>query len=552
MMARPALCAAVLLAVVTAGARAPPPAPPAPPPAHAVDAPPPPAEVYVVDLSASPPPQTVLAVQACAGLLNRAAGNNNGTGNASAVVYTLMHGEDAGWLATVLPSLPSPPLVFDALARWGTPDPNATGAALNATADAFALFGARTAGMAKMNPGFTWLSPDGATNPAPPLTGAPDLSLGDHVVAARLFNFYLPNGCVPLTDENALLVRMVGSGAPPSWGAPPFAVLGYDDTWPLFGGDVFEAETACDLAAPSMGQVATSGVNNLAFFAATAPRVTAPLAQPPLPPAAFNASRTYVAFTVGDGDNVAYVKSTRRTWFAARAAACAARTPLCAFPLAWSLSPHLATLAPAILRWYYAVANATGRDYFVLPPSGHLYAYAALMPPAVQAAFVAATEADAALLNTSTSVEWEVMGTWAAAVADYAPRYARRGQVRGLLTVNVPYMVPVLEFGAGETVKVLNGSVAMFAPLEWRGTAGGGPAPFMQNASAWAAQLNGMPAGSLVSIYMTSDGGAQWQDFGDLAAALAGHVEVVPPDTLAALAVERDAARRAQPSGAAG
>ena len=33
-------------------------------------------------------------------------------------------------------------------------------------------------------------------------------------------------------------------------------------------------------------------------------------------------------------------------------------------------------------------------DWFVLPPSGHLYAYPSLMSDADQAAFVAATEAD--------------------------------------------------------------------------------------------------------------------------------------------------------------
>jgi hypothetical protein len=548
----------------------------------------------VVDLLSSPlPPQTVLAVQSCAGLLNR-------HGNTT-LAYTIMHPEDLLWLTLLFPSLPSPPpytspeafvaqclsssaaagrirysysaqqvlvpllltaagvldavpledgspllppsppvvdVVFDAIARWGSPDVNATGAALNVTADAFALFGGNTTGMAKMNPGYSWQD-RAPLSPVPPFTSSPDLSLGDLVVANSLFNFYLPDGCIPGTDENALLIRMVNGTAASQhpWGSPPFSVLGYDDTWPLFGGDIFEAETTCDLAAPGMGQVASTGVNNLAFFSRSAAPVVSPLAQPPLPPVRLNASRTYVSFVVGDGDNIAYVKSTRQTWFAARASACAAvpAGPLCAFPLGWSLSPHLTTLAPGILRWYYGVAAATGRDYFVLPPSGHLYAYPALMPPATQAAFVAATETDAWLLNTSTTVEWEVMGTWAAALETYAPRYAARGQVKGLVSVNVPYLVPVLEFG-GEPVKVVNGSVAVFAPFEWRGTTGGGPAPFTQNATAWAAQLNGMPAGSLVSIYLTSDGGASWQDFGDLAAMLGEHVEVVPPDTLAGLA----------------
>ena len=47
----------------------------------------------------------------------------------------------------------------------------------------------------------------------------------------------------------------------------------------------------------------------------------------------------------------------------------------CDFPLSWSISPHLLYLAPDWLHWYYAQANVTGQDVFVLPPSGHLYAY---------------------------------------------------------------------------------------------------------------------------------------------------------------------------------
>ena len=47
----------------------------------------------------------------------------------------------------------------------------------------------------------------------------------------------------------------------------------------------------------------------------------------------------------------------------------------CDFPLSWSISPHLLYLAPDWLHWYYSQANVTGQDVFVLPPSGHLYAY---------------------------------------------------------------------------------------------------------------------------------------------------------------------------------
>lgn len=57
----------------------------------------------VVDLLTSPPPlQTVLAVQVCAGLINR-----NATSTLSA--YTIMHPEDWEWLVLVEPNVPNPP-----------------------------------------------------------------------------------------------------------------------------------------------------------------------------------------------------------------------------------------------------------------------------------------------------------------------------------------------------------------------------------------------------------------------------------------------------------
>jgi hypothetical protein len=542
------------------------------------------ASVIVVDLLTppAPPPPVVFAVQVCAGLLNR---NASGPG-----VYTLMHAEDAGWLATLYPAVPSPPpvtplpallarclgpggpaagvlrynftgqqalvpalvtvaaaldavpledgspfappgahVVFDAVEQWAGFSP------LNATAAIAAAFLPATTGMAKMDPGYDLSDPL-----APRLTGTPDLSLVDYLVAARLFNFYLLNGCVPGTPDNALVADIAAHNPWPR----PTAVLGYDDTWPLFGGDTFEAETLC-VAAHSMGQVATAGVNNLAFFA-RAPPVSAPLAQPPTPAVAFDPTKTYITFVVGDGDNVAFVKGSRAGWMRARAAACAAAPGgRCPFPLAWSLSPHLATLAPDMLRWYFTLAGTTGGDYFVLPPSGHLYAYPGLMGPDDQAAFVAATEADAALLNTSGTVAWEFVGTWAGAVASYFPRYARDGVVRALFAVNVPFMFPIAEvFGLNITgppffVAVGGGPspAVLFRPNEWRGTSGGSVLPpFTLNATAFAGEINAYPPGTVTHIYLTSDGGGTWSDFSDLAAALAPHVVVVPPAAIAGLA----------------
>jgi hypothetical protein len=566
--------------------------------------------VYVVDLTTgAPPPATVLAVQACSGLANRA-------GNAS---YVLLNDRDAGWLARlappgattvplspeafvtgtcllslkaravrynytaqqalvpllltaagvldavpledgsplVAPGTPPPAVAFDAVAAW--PAPGTT--PLAATAFAYDAWGNATSTASKMNPGY-----DTTVQPyPPPLSGQPDLSLGDYIVSARLFNFYLLDGCLPGTPENAWM-EGVAARPPPGWPAP-IAVWGYDDTWPVAGGDTFEAETLC-VGTHNMGQVASSGVTNLAFLSRSGgPPVTAPLVQAPVPAVGFNASRSYVALLVGDGDNIAYLQGSRYDWVTQRAAACAAspRGAGCAYPLGWTLSPHLAASAPDLLRWYHAATVATGADWLVLPPSGHLYAYPSLMRPGDQAGFVAATQGDARLLNTSMTVAWEFAGTWGAALANYTPRYTAAAApgafpgpgVLSLVAVNVPYFVPILEFAPGEYFKVINGTgsgdahhpVVVFAPNEWRGTAGGGLC-CMQNASAFAGAINAYPPGTVTVVYMTSDGGAELSDYDALVAGLAEHVVVVPPDAAAGLALASAAAKAGAARGA--
>jgi hypothetical protein len=75
------------------------------------------------------------------------------------------------------------------------------------------------------------------------------------------------------------------------------------------------------------------------------------------------------------------------------------------------------------------------------------------MEPGDAAAFVAATEEDAVLYNSSATVDWEWLGTWCATIANFTPRYAKRGVITAVFAVNVPYLVPILEFSAQEYFK---------------------------------------------------------------------------------------------------
>jgi hypothetical protein len=61
---------------------------------------------------------------------------------------------------------------------------------------------------------------------------------------------------------------------------------------------LFEAETNC-VKEHNMGQIASNGVNNLAYFSRK-PAIETPLVQSPLDSPEFNASKTYLAFVIGD------------------------------------------------------------------------------------------------------------------------------------------------------------------------------------------------------------------------------------------------------------
>ena len=80
-------------------------------------------------------------------------------------------------------------------------------------------------------------------------------------------------------------------------------------------------------------------------------------------------------------------------------------------PMSWTLSNRLAEFAPDVLRWYYAAANATGRDSFMMGPSGFGYTFpSAISPPSKQASFANATAAAASELGWEAYVHWDRIG----------------------------------------------------------------------------------------------------------------------------------------------
>ena len=311
--------------------------------------------------------------------------------------------------------------------------------------------------MAKLNPGYNIHTLVGNLNKT--LDRMMDSKLIDYLVKERMFTFYEVDGCIPGTEEHRVLEEIVNDNPWPK----PIVVYGYDDTWGIEG-YLFEAETKC-VKERNMGQVATNnpGVSNLVFFSRE--NITAPLKSIPDPEiGAYNSSKTYISFVVGDGDAL-YEYGNMKKEMERRVKYCSEDPDSC-FPLIWTMSPQLIKSSAPWIKWFYEQALKTGKDYFILPPSGDTYSYPSLMKGETAENFVTNTENDAKMLDTSGTMSWEWFLSWGHAVKEYFPRYSPNNIVRGFFAINVPYMFPIEAFSG--TYKVIGGNSVLFKPLaDW-------------------------------------------------------------------------------------
>lgn len=527
----------------------------------------------VVDVDPAIPATDQLAVQACAGLANRKVGGS---------VFVRTEPVDDAWLAdlglspsatvdastflasctrefpkcvryaypaqqrllpnilTAAAALGAVPIaedssvacrdvVFDARKRFpedATPE--------TATLDVFERYGDRTSGLAMLNPGYQIDSPQ-VTDP--PVTRDMPPTMVDFVFARRLFTVFLVNGCLSGHPERVALSDVVTGS---EW-ETPIGVYGYNNSW-LIGGFLWEAQTNC-LDSRNMGAIPTE-TGNLSFYSTRRPPITdgSTLARTPPENVTYDPTKTYVAFVVGDGDNVRFVMTTRKAWLAERIASCASSPATCA-PLTWSLSPHLDELAPDVLEWYFETSETTGRDHFILPPSGHHYAYPTSLNEADQDRFVAATEQDARLLGTRSTVHWDLSSTWLDAQQHLLPKYAHAGgPIQGIVAVNVPYLTEAFpEWDPSEYYRVLTGDdgtpIVLFRPRPWRGV-DDRDTTFFVSPENMANEIAGYPPGTVRVVYMTSDGGLSLANsFTSLVPLLPENVQIVSADAAASLAL---------------
>jgi len=533
----------------------------------------------MVEIPPETDPAVKIAVQACAGMCNRRRGGS---------VFTHMDGKDLQWveelalqpdqtltagefmdlcraefprsvrysysrqqallpnILTVGAVLGAVPIAEEMNTQWGETAFDATAEFAEhatpylATRHVYDNFVKETTGLAMLNPGY---GRQGEKVWDPRLVESMNPSMIDFVFSEKLFVVFLVNGCINCTEEHGLLNEIVRANP---W-EKPIGVYGYANNWMVLGGYLFEAQTLC-ADSRNMGAIPTE-VNNLSFFSTRREPVADPGEIPPNAPETveYDPAKTYVAFIVGDGDNVNFMMGTRAQWIRQRAEACRAGADSCP-PLTWTVSPHLARIAPDVLKWYYSMSRDTGKDYFMLPPSGHLYAYpSSLENGAMQEAYAKATEQDARLISAGSTVHWEFFHSWRHAENTFLPRYARKdGVIKGVFPVNVPYLLPTGTWQPSQFFKVIagqdGGKVALFRPREWRGVKdNGGPMEekFFLSPKRMAEELGAYPRGTITGIYMTSDGGLDLNNsIMELVKVLPEHVCLVSADTAARLALE--------------
>ncbi|CAB9496531.1 expressed unknown protein [Seminavis robusta] len=438
--------------------------------------------------------------------------------------------------------------------------------ALDATRYVFENYGHMTqGGIAKLDPGYL---PEERTDDVLPeefglflgewtpelVPGGSQLRLSDFVIQQRLFAFYLWFGCIQGDPEEQYVSYMTNPNNNP-W-PNPIPVYGYDRTFTVFQGDFFEANTHCGNNR-NMGSIPTQYVTNLSFFnrGAGTPVISSPIVPLAVQDPVYNPDKNYIAVVVGDGDNISFMEDRRVEWMKERVRYCSERPPdqqvlslangdpafqpIC-YPLSWSMSPHLPTLAPEMWQWYQDSAfNATqGLDTFVLPPSGHLYSYPGLMGSETQAEFVRLTEQDARTLNTNTMVAWEWVGTWNNAFTNYFPKYTNNGVIESVLAMNVPYMFPFVTYPfLDNTYRIIGGNLVVFNTMVWRGV--DNRDEFHASADQMANRISNFPRGYINFIYTSSDGGLELDDIHDMMLLLDDHVAVVDSSQMASLAKQK-------------
>lgn len=213
------------------------------------------------------------------------------------------------------------------------------------------------------------------------------IALRDYLVATRTFVFYDNQGALASPQETAQTIRIL-SAAPRN-----IPILGW------FRSPTLTEENSFVQLASAQGKYVIDGEDVPNLSALTAYGRGATFAQPPATlPQGPVGTKVYVVVAVADGDSASFVaRQMRKLWNdPARGT----------FPVAWSLNPLLADLAPPYVAYYYAQASA--EDRFVAGPSGAGYLYPDYLGPGDLAPYLQSVRRH--LMRLDMNVAWLLNG----------------------------------------------------------------------------------------------------------------------------------------------
>jgi len=313
-----------------------------------------------------------------------------------------------------------------------------------------------TNNLAKINPGYD--VHDHPFHPQPNPHKIYDFHFIDYAIQNKMFIIFLLNGCIPYTLDYKIYSDIFKNNP---WDSP-IKIYGYDDTWAILG-DIFEAETICNKE-HNLGQIATTSFKNAAFHSNynKENQNKKKIQNFPNKTIIFNHSKSYFSFVYGDGDNTAIVQSDFLKRFQEKINICKQNINDC-IPINWGISRHLNELSPKILKWFFDRSKETKNDYFLLPPSGDLYAYPSLMKNDDMQKFIQNTENDCKLLSCNAAISWEFFTTWNHAIHNYFPKYNHSNIMNGFFLLNVPYLFPILKLKS--YILKISDNVVLFKPI---------------------------------------------------------------------------------------
>ena len=264
-----------------------------------------------------------------------------------------------------------------------------------------------------------------------------------------------------------------------------------------------------------------------------------PFVPPTTEASKYDSSKVYIALVVGDGDNIWHLKHSHYQLLQERKEKCASEPGAC-FPMSWTISPEAKRIVPDMVNALFGMLKDTGADdRIVLPPSGSLYSYPALMSDEGQNEYIEGMTTDFADYGARVSVHWEWFYDWIHAFRTYFPKWSEKttaSEPRGFILTNVPYLFPIGLFGLKQDFKVMGDSVVLFRPNEWRkGSMEGALTP-----EEMAEKINGFDDGYFSPVYMTRDGSLDViNDSYSMVGMLNDNVEIVDIDTLVDIAMEK-------------